>query len=126
MTLEQLQDFYQQRARRLAALSLADILAELDEAWLVENGSIVLTPKSLESFMLHCLRREERQSPAQINRDLLEALRDERVVAQRIQYKVAFAHANNRLSREFLTQFADDGGWIIWEKLLAYISGKAE
>lgn len=123
MVPEQLQNFYRQRAHRLARLSLAEVLANLDEAWLIENGSGLLTAKSIAALTTRCLQREEQRSLTGVSFELLEALRDESVVAQRIQYDTAFAHANNRLTAEFLNRFANDDGSIDWAKLLRFIGG---
>lgn len=59
MAPEQLQNFYRQRADRLAFLSLAEVLAELDKAWLIENESSLLTAKSMATLTTHCLQRTE-------------------------------------------------------------------
>lgn len=123
MAPEQLRNFYRQRADRLAVLSLAEVLAELDEAWLIENGSSLLTAKSIAALTTRCLQRGESLPLARVNSDLLEALHDESVVAQRMQYDTAFAHANNRLTAEFLNRFAHEDGSIDWAKLLEFMGG---
>lgn len=116
--------FYQQRAERLMALKLEDVLTIRSEhLWLSEETSVPsLLARLIEAYLTSF---EQWWNTLLQNREFcLQANRlRHQITTPRYSYQDQLAYAHNRLVLDFVNHYCRPDYAIDWEKLLRYNSG---
>ncbi len=116
--------FYQQRAERLKALELNDIvMTTLHAFWQPSPAS---APDIVARLIEHHLAsfEDEWQQSLQDADFCLEAIRLNQKVNEQFDYQDQLNYALNRLSLAFINAFCKSDYSIDWSKLLHFNSGK--
>ena len=120
--------YYDRRTERLKRLSLQEVLAQIDAAWLIESVGRKSAPAFLATLMEKCLKQEDENWGktvfAAADSRLINVLHDQAIASHKSEYQVTWDMTHNRICREFIPRFCDETGNVHWESLVKFNSGK--
>ena len=123
-THQQLGIYYQQRAERLRALKLRDIVTATPHAFwspLPESAPRIVA-RLIEHYLLSF--ESEWQQQVQDSNFCLRAIRAKKRADGQSDYDEELAHAHNRLTLAFINEYCKPDYSIDWSKLLRFNSSK--
>lgn len=122
---QNLAPYYHQRVEQLQVLKLVDILVTDGRLFWspVSQSAPALVTRLIEQHL--ALSEMEWQAKMQDSEFCLGAIQARTQSEEFFDYDTELAHAHNRLTREFTTDFCQADGSIDWTKLLRFNSGKS-